>query len=419
MAPRCQAAWWPKTRNSRGGAKAGPEHGSTLASSVVARIEEVISGTRLPNPNSSSWPLLPMTTNNTVPAADETLLPGLRFRLIHVFYAMTLLGAALATFGAAGLPLAVPILGFWASVFFSRSRPRALARGCLVVLICFCLISLLLPAVQTARESARRAQCANNLKQLAYALHNYHSDHGVFPPAFVPDRDGRPTHSWRVLLLPYVEEKSRYDKYNFNEPWDGPNNSRLLNPVPWVYACPSDRRAVRGTSLWTSYVAVVGPRTAWPGASARKMSEITDGTASTILVMEDQSTNIPWMDPRDLTLDEALGILTSPDRQFASPHRREDFFYEYSGGRYVATADGRVSYQFYGLPRDVWSALLTIDDGVATSELDWTVGADDWKRPKVGNFYRLAVFVLLTLLPLPWVWRKPKPAEMQAQDIDA
>jgi len=360
-----------------------------------------------------------MTANHAPPPAEQRPPSGFRYCLVHAFYAISLLAASLATFGVAGLPLAVLILGFWASVFFSRSRPRALVRGCLVVLICFCLISLSLPAFQSARESARRVQCANNLKQLAYALHNYHSDHGVFPPAFIPDKDGKPMHSWRVLLLPYVEEKSRYDKYNFNEPWDGPNNSKLLNPVPWVYACPSDIRTARGTSPWTSYVAVVGPRTAWPGASARKMSEITDGTASTILVMEDQSTNIPWMEPRDLTLDAALGILTSPDRHFASPHRREDFFYEYSGGRYVASADATISYQFNGLPRHVWSALLTIDDGVATSELDWTVGADDWKRPKVGNFYRLAVFVLLTFLPLPWVWRKPKPAETPGRDIDA
>ena len=200
-------------------------------------------------------------------------------------------------------------------------------------------------------------------------------------------------------------------KYDFQEPWDGPNNRKLLTPIPWVYTCHTDTRTTLERRAWTSYVAVVGPQTMWPGRSGRKTNEIRDGTGSTILVLEDQSKGIAWMEPRDLTLDAAVGVLASSDPQFAGPHRDEDFFFEYSGGRNVVFADGSVSHLFDGLPRNVWSALLTIDDGVSLSEQDWTVQTDDRKRLKVGNCYRLTVFVLLTLLPLPWVWRKPKPAE--------
>ncbi len=360
-----------------------------------------------------------MTTSNAATTATEKPTPGIRFALIHVFYAMSLLAAALATFGGAGLPLAVPILGFWAYVFFSRSRPRALGCGCLAVLVCGCLIALLLPAMGTARHAARRVMCVNNLKQIALALHNYHDVHGVFPPAFIPDKDGKPMHSWRVLLLPYVEEQRRYDKYNFQEPWDSPNNSKLLTPIPSIYTCPTDTRTVLEKRVRTSYVAVIGPRTAWPGPSTRKIGEISDGASNTVLVIEHPNESISWMEPRDLTLDEAVGVLTSPDPQAAGPHRYEDFFYEYSGGRNVAFADGSVHFLYDGLARNVWSALLTIDDGVSLSETDWSLRTEDRERLKVANCYRLAVFVLLTFFPLPWVWRQPKPAEAVKRDIDA
>lgn len=352
-----------------------------------------------------------MTASNTAPPVEQHPPVRFRFLLVHVFYAISLLAAALATFGGAGFLLGLLILAFWAYVFFSRSRPLALAHGCLAVLVCGCLIALLLPAFSSAREAARRAQCANNLKQIAWALSNYHDVHGTFPPAFIPDKDGKPMHSWRVLLLPYVEEKALYDKYDFQEPWDGPNNRKLLNPVPWVYRCPSDRRTVPGPGVWTSYVAVVGPQTAWPGKSPRKASDILDGSRGTILVLEEHSQRIPWMEPRDLTLDEALGVLTSSDWQVAGPHRSEDFFFEYSSGRNVVHADGYVWFLFDGLPRQAWSSRLTINDGASLSDQDLPGGAGRRKRLKVGNCYRLAVFVLLTVFPLPWVWRKPKSAE--------
>lgn len=358
-----------------------------------------------------------MTTNNTVPATDGTPSPD--FQLIHLLYALALLAASLATFGVAGSILALPVLGFWAYVYFSRSRPRSLAYGCLTVLACCCLIALLLPHISVAREAARRVQCGNNLKSIVLALMNYHDDHGAFPPAFIADEDGKPMHSWRVLLLPYVEESPRYEEYNFQEPWDGPNNRQLLTPIPRDYACPSDTRIVLERRVQTSYVAAIGPRTAWPGPFGRKASEMPDGTGSTILVLEDHSMNIPWMEPRDLPLDEALAVLTSPDPQAAGPHRSEDFFFDNPGGRNVAFADGSLAFLCDGLPRHVWSALLTVDDGISLYDLDLPARADGRKRLKIGNCYRLGVFVLLTLFPLPWVWRKPKPAETPGRDIDA
>src|SRR5262245_66359 len=104
-----------------------------------------------------------------------------------------------------------------------------------VLLVCcggLTIPALLLPAVQQGREAARRSQCKNNLKQIALALLNYESRYGTFPPAYVADESGKPMHSWRVLILPDLDQQALYNDYNFSEPWDGPNNSRLLTRIP-------------------------------------------------------------------------------------------------------------------------------------------------------------------------------------------
>src|SRR5437867_4482802 len=87
------------------------------------------------------------------------------------------------------------------------------------------LVALLLPATRSGgREAARRMQCSNYHKQIGLALQNYHDDYHSFPPAYIADADGKPMHSWRVMILPYMERKGLYDKYDLNEPWNGPNN---------------------------------------------------------------------------------------------------------------------------------------------------------------------------------------------------
>ena len=106
------------------------------------------------------------------------------------------------------------------------------------------LVALLLPAVQASREAARRAQCANNLKQIGLAFHNYHDAHKTFPPAYIPDKDGKPMHSWRVLILPYLEQQALYKRYNFDEPWDSPGT--WPSPTRSSPCTPAHRAPHRG-----------------------------------------------------------------------------------------------------------------------------------------------------------------------------
>lgn len=175
------------------------------------------------------------------------------------------------------------------------------------------LIALLLPAFSISREAARRTACANNLRQIGLALQNYHSAHGCFPPAFLADDEGRPMHSWRVLILPYLDHKWLYDQYDFDEPWDGPANLALADLMPDVYRCPSDIGP--GDAPETSYAMVVGPGTISDGPTPSRISQIRDGLAGTLMVVEVAGSHINWLEPRDCRIEE----LASPGADGEGP----------------------------------------------------------------------------------------------------
>ncbi len=180
------------------------------------------------------------------------------------------------------------------------------------------LTLFLVPAVKAAREAARRASCDCNLKQLGVALHNYHDTYGCLPPAYIADEYGRPMHSWRVLLLPYLEGKQVYDQYDFDEPWDGPHNRLLADQMPRGYHCPSDDLSKPGE---TSYAAVVGPETIWPGDEIIRLADMKDGTENTLALVEAAGTGIHWMEPRDVPVRAArAGINKAPGLGICSRH---------------------------------------------------------------------------------------------------
>lgn len=165
----------------------------------------------------------------------------------------------------------------------------------------------------TSCGSPRPLECRNNLKQLGLALHNYHDVWGSFPLAIVADESGTPMHSWRVLLLPYLDQQELYAKYRFDEPWDGPNNRKLQHELDDLYGavfqCPTKRDGPRRST--TDYVAVLGPTTFWPDSQPRSLHDFGSSYAKTILLVELRDSNIHWMEPRDITLEELLQRLSS------------------------------------------------------------------------------------------------------------
>lgn len=190
------------------------------------------------------------------------------------------------------------------------------------------------------------------LRQIGISLHNYHDDYGCFPPACMADKNGRPMHSWRVLLLPYMEERALYDKYRFDEPWDGPNNRKLAGQIVQAYSGAADHAGPKDTE--TDYVAVVGPGTMWPGEKSIALGDIADGAGNVIAVVEVRNSGIHWMEPRDLHVLQMAPTINAPHGQGLSS--------EHSGAN-VATADGRVRLLPDSTPADMLRSWINIDDG--------------------------------------------------------
>ena len=185
-----------------------------------------------------------------------------------------------------------------------RSRRRIVfwcAGGTVLLVFGF---FFLLPSICAVRITDRRMACENNLQNIAQALHNYHAEHGSFPPAYVADEKGRPIHSWRVLILPYMEESRLYEKYRFDEPWDGPNNRKLASQMPALFRCPSHR--YQDDEFHTSYVAIVGPNSVFPGPDATRLEDISADLKETMLVADVNQRAVHWMSPDDLSPDELL-----------------------------------------------------------------------------------------------------------------
>ncbi len=216
------------------------------------------------------------------------------------------------------------------------------------------LIALLLPAIQVAREAARRANCLNNMKQIGLALHNYNSAHGCFPPAYIADEDGKPMHSWRVLILPFMEETGLYEMYDFDEPWDGPNNSALADMMPGIYRCPSDS-TTDGSD--TGYAMVVGPGCISDGPTATKIRDIRDGTSTTIVVVEVAGNGIGWLEPRDWDTRGSNFLIADGDGQ--GPES------DHPGVINVVFGDGSVRSLAAGIDPKNLKALTTIAGGEA------------------------------------------------------
>ncbi|MBC8352592.1 MAG: DUF1559 domain-containing protein [Planctomycetes bacterium] len=208
------------------------------------------------------------------------------------------------------------------------------------------LVALLLPAVQSAREAARRMQSSNNLKQIAIAMHNYHDAHGTLPPPAGMDADGKPLLSWRVHLLPFVGHAELYEQFHLDEPWDSEHNSTLIEAIPAVYRNPSSSAA---PSL-ANFLVPVGDGSIFATPEGTGFGKISDGTSNTILVVEvNDDASVIWTKPEDFDYDPARPMVG-----LGSAH---------PGGFQVSLADGSVRFISNTIDRDTFLNLLMMADG--------------------------------------------------------
>jgi hypothetical protein len=166
------------------------------------------------------------------------------------------------------------------------------------------LIGLLLPAVQSARESARQMQAMNNLKQIGLAMHSYAAEHDGLPPAAIVDDEGNPLLSWRVSLLPYLEQKPLYDQFHLDEPWDSEHNLALVERMPAIYKHPSTVVAPGQTV----FAAIVGEQAGLRFDQPRSFEDFGNAISNRILVAQ-----VPDFEARYWTAPEDLNAQTEDD----------------------------------------------------------------------------------------------------------
>jgi len=214
-------------------------------------------------------------------------------------------------------------------------------------------LKLLAAITQTIGEKTRRYKNSDRFKQILLAMHNYYDTHRTLPPADkYRGKDGKHHLSWRVHILPYVEEMKLYDEFHLDEPWDSPHNRKLIAKIPDIYKSRSfDIPAkVKVKPGHTTFLAPVGEKTVFGGPASTKFPQITDGTSNTVLLVEVKPEEaVPWTAADDYAFDPknpAAGLLIGTD------------------GRWLcAFADGSVGQLRGDIPPETFLHLFQINDG--------------------------------------------------------
>ncbi len=217
---------------------------------------------------------------------------------------------------------------------------RGLLRFVGVLCVVFALIALLGRGIRAAREAAWQQHCTNNLKMIGIALHSYHDIYNRFPPPFSTDANGKPMHSWRIAIGPYISSSRLYDQYDYKQPWNSPKNLALTAQWPWWghdFTCPSTNQPTG--SGFTNYVMVVG------------QDRVGSGRKEAIIVVEIADSDIHWTEPRDLNFDEMSFTINDKTKPSISSHHPH--------GAMVVYADGSVQFLDESTDPDELRKLLT------------------------------------------------------------
>jgi hypothetical protein len=166
-------------------------------------------------------------------------------------------------------------------------RSFALAGGAVVAVVG---LVLLIAYVGSTNEDAKAAR---NIKPIVLAIKRHEETFRAYPPRAVLDDDGKPLLSWRVQMLPFLEERGLFDKFRLSEPWDSPHNIQLLKQMPKVFG--------DAEGGWTRYVAPVAHGTLWEGNEGPRSVQATSLTIAVIRAPESKA--VPWTKPDDVTVD--------------------------------------------------------------------------------------------------------------------
>ncbi len=199
-------------------------------------------------------------------------------------------------------------------------------------------------------------QSTNNLKQIALAMHNFHDVYKGFPAAYNVDKNGKPLLSWRVHILPFIEESALYESFHFDEPWDSPHNRTLIARMPAVYRSPNSA-ADPGKTVYLGiagkqavFVAPAGDQKDKPHPTGTGMQHIRDGTSNTIMTVEAADpAAVIWTKPDDFDSDQE-----NPLRSLVGMR---------PGGIIVGFCDGSVRFISATIDANTLKALFTKNGG--------------------------------------------------------
>lgn len=214
-------------------------------------------------------------------------------------------------------------------------------------------LGITIPAFQQARGAAGRMSSANNLKQMALAFHNFNDSNNSFPKDIIDKKTGKRLLSWRVQLLPYMEQAALYQQFKLDEPWDSENNIKLARMVVPVYTAPNQPPSMDPQGLvLTPYQALVGPGTLFEPGKKLRFRDVTDGTSNTIMFVEAKR-QVIWSKPDDVPFDPA-NPLPGADKLFGglSPN-----------GFNAAMGDGSVRFLKYTVDPKTLKAMITRGGG--------------------------------------------------------
>lgn len=220
------------------------------------------------------------------------------------------------------------------------------------ILFTMLLMALLLPAVQQAREAARRSQSKNNLKQIALALHNYHETHRVFPPGGTAKTDGTPYHSWQTYILPFMDQAPLYNRIDFQEPWTAHQNQNLFKLEIPQYLNPNINEKFTPDGFGMSHY--VANEKAMGTNSQLRIRNVKDGLSTTIMAFEAADHFKAWGDPTNFG---------DPVDYIGSGHKTP-----YRGGSHVMLGDGSVRFVSENIDPALLEALSTPAGGERVGE---------------------------------------------------
>ena len=193
---------------------------------------------------------------------------------------------------------------------------------------------------EKVRAAAARMNSANNMKQILLAMHNYHAQFNMLPAAAIVDKNGKPLLSWRVALLPYLEQDALYKAFKLDEPWDSEHNKKLLAQMPKVFGDKGPK---------THYRIFVGKGAAFEGTKGLKLTDFTDGTSYTIMIVEAVDP-VEWTKPEEFEYDPKKPLPKLGGKPFEN-------------GFHIGMADGSVRFMSTSATEKTIRAAITRNGG--------------------------------------------------------